>query len=236
MESRPVGADMVHADRQTDRWTDGQAWRRQEALFASMRARLERQRTKTGTVTWSVTVLLFCHVNAVMTGNSNCQYSASTCWETSGVSIFRLPHCCWLQVSMHPEGPATDRPTDQLDTGFLASCVLHTNAVTVPEIPSCYRMTSVQPSQFKCIKMSLSEVHKLLLQISNQFRSPLCSSFRPLHFHSSVRRTSGRSREPADQVLLVFAVTSAMLFPFFCSLAASDVPPFSSCVKVNAEV
>jgi len=127
----------------------------------------------------------------------------------------------------------TDRPTPHPSSHFL--CLTH-KCRDGARFPSCYRMISVQPWQFKFIKMSLSEVHKLLLQISNQFRSPLCSSFRPLHFHSTVRRTSGRSREPADQVLLVFAVTSALLFPFFCSLAASDVPPFSSCVKVNAEV
>jgi hypothetical protein len=94
------------------------------------------------------------------------------CWETAGVSIFRLSHC-WLQVNMHPEGPATDRPAGHLHTGFLASSVLQTNAVTLPKIPSCCCMTSVQPSQFKFIKMSLFKVHKLLLQIRNQLRSPL---------------------------------------------------------------
>jgi len=34
-------------------------------------------------------------------------------------------------------------------------------------------MIFVQPLHFKFVKMSLSEVHKLLLQIRNQFRSPL---------------------------------------------------------------
>jgi hypothetical protein len=94
------------------------------------------------------------------------------CWETSGVSVFRLPHC-WLQVNMHPERTATDRPTDRLVTSFLASSVLQTNAVTVPKIPSCCCMICLQPSQFKFIRMSLFRVHKLLLQIRNQFRSPL---------------------------------------------------------------
>jgi hypothetical protein len=78
--------------------------------------------------------------------------------------VFRLPHC-WLQVNMHPERTATDRSTDRLVTSFLASSVLQTNTVTVPKIPSCCCMISLQPSQFKFIRMSLFKVHKLLLQI-----------------------------------------------------------------------
>ena len=187
---------------------DRQTWRRQETLFASMRARLERQRVKTGTVKWSVTVLLFRHVNAVLTGNSNYQYSSvqHMCWETSGVSIFRLPHC-WLRVNMHPEGRYCDRPTARLVTGFLASSVLQTNAVTVPKIPSCCCMISVQPSQFKLIKMSLFKVHKFLLQIlrfsfnqKSEFRGPYCIPLLltiltyDFNFHAvPIRRTSRRN-------------------------------------------
>ena len=109
-----------------------------------------------------------------LTGNSNYQYSAvqHTCWKRQGFSLFRLPHC-WLQVNMHPEGPATDRPAGHLHTCFLASSVLQTNAVTVPKIPNCCCMLLMHPSRFQCIKMSLFKVHKLLLQIRNQFRSPL---------------------------------------------------------------
>ena len=98
----------------TDRWTDGQVWRRQEALFASMRVRLERQRTKTGTVTWSVTVLLFCHVNAVMTGNSNCQYSASTCvGKRQGFPSFVCRTAAgYKSVCIRKVPRPTDRPTN----------------------------------------------------------------------------------------------------------------------------
>jgi hypothetical protein len=53
--------------------------------------------------------------------------------------------------------------------------------VTVPKIRSCYWMISMQPSQFKFIKMSPSKVHILLLQISrfsinqkSEFCGPYC--------------------------------------------------------------
>jgi len=62
-----------------------------------------------------------CHVNAVMTGNSNCQYSASTCvGKRQGFPSFICRTAGCKSVCMRK----VLRPTDQLDTGFLASSVL----------------------------------------------------------------------------------------------------------------
>jgi len=119
-----------------------------------------------------------CHVNAVMTGNSNCQYSASTCvGKRQGFPSFICRTAGCKSVCMRKVLRPTDRPARHRFSRFL--CL--TNAVTVPKIPSCYWMISVQPSQFKFIKMSLSKVHKLLLQISrfsinqkSEFSGPYC--------------------------------------------------------------
>jgi len=96
-----------------------------------------------------------------MTGNSNCQHSASTCvGKRQGFVSFVCPTAGYKSVCIGKVLRLTDRPTR------LASSALQTHAVTVPKIPSCYCMIFLQPSQFKFVKVSLSEVHKLLLQIS----------------------------------------------------------------------
>jgi len=100
-----------------------------------MLARLERQRAKSGTVKLSVTLLLFCHVNAVMTGNF---VSTAPAHVLGNVRGFHLSFAVLLAASHCASGRSCERPTDQLDTGFLAASVLQTNAVTVPNIPSCY--------------------------------------------------------------------------------------------------
>jgi hypothetical protein len=98
-----------------------------------------------------------------MTGNSDCQHSASTCvGKRQGFVSFVCRTAGYKSVCI---GKVL-RLTDQLDIGFLASFALQTHAVTVQKIPSCYCMIFEQPSQFKFVKMSLSKVHKLLLQIS----------------------------------------------------------------------
>ena len=113
-----VGADVVHADRQMDERTDmtkaGGTVRQYAGAFR-----------KTGTVKWSTTVLLFCHVNAVVTSNSNYQHSASTCvGKRQGFPSFVCRTAGYKSVCIRKVLRPTDRPTHQLGTGFLASSVL----------------------------------------------------------------------------------------------------------------
>jgi hypothetical protein len=52
------------------------------------------------------------------------------------LSFLQMPDC-WLEVSVHLEGPATGH----LDTGFSRfPCCLQANAEMVPNTPSCYYM------------------------------------------------------------------------------------------------
>jgi len=64
-----------------------------------------------------------------------------------------------LIVSKHPAGPATDRPTGHLNTGwfswFSARCV-QANVEMVAKIPSS--MLLVQPSMFNFTKINLLAV------------------------------------------------------------------------------
>ena len=99
-----------------------------------------------------------------MTGNSN--YHTAPAHVLGNVSGFHLPFAALLTTSHYAPRRSCDRPTGHLYTGFLASSVLQTNALTVPKNPSCYCMISMQPSQFKCIKISLFKVNNLLLQIT----------------------------------------------------------------------
>ena len=128
----------------------------------------------------------------------------------------------------------TDRPAGHLHTCFLASSVLQTNAVTVPKIPNCCCMLLMHPSRFQCIKMSLFKVHKLLLQIRNQFRSPLLiiptSSFS--FYYQKDERPKPGTKWPCDAG---FRCHLCPAFSFLL-LVRCISRPSSSCVKVNTEV
>jgi hypothetical protein len=65
-----------------------------------------------------------CNVIGIMNCYISNKETAQTLRNRYGISIFSLPDCCRLQVRTHPEGPATDRPTDRpaghLDTGWFS--------------------------------------------------------------------------------------------------------------------
>jgi len=75
-----------------------------------MLARLERQRAKSGTVKLSVTLLLFCHVNAVMTGNF---VSTAPAHVLGNVRGFHLSFAVLLAASHYASGRSCERPTDR---------------------------------------------------------------------------------------------------------------------------
>ena len=209
---------------------------RQEALFASMRARLERQRAKTGTVKWSVTVLLFCHVNAVVTGNCNCQYSASTCvGKRQGFPSFvcRTDGC--KSVCIRKVLRTTDRPTD---------------SAPVFSPPLSYRQMQWRCQRFDVFtEWYLCSLRNLnLSRWASQKYTNYCSKSEINSAGLSVRHSDlfifillseGRADEAGNQLTKWWWFSLSPLPCFVLSsapFAASDVPPFCSCVKVNAEV
>jgi hypothetical protein len=58
---------------------------------------------------------------------------------------------CWLEVSMHPEGPATGH----LDTGFLGFPLSLSKCWDGSQVPSCYCGLLMQPSRLKLIEIKL---------------------------------------------------------------------------------
>jgi len=126
---------------------------------------------------------------------STAQYS--TCvGKRQGFQSFVCRTAGYESICIRKVGTATDRPPD--------SSPVFSLPLSYRQMPWRCQRFQVAAVWFLCSLRNLNWSRWASLKYTNfcsksEINSAaLCSSFRPLHFHSAIRRASGRNREPAD--------------------------------------
>jgi hypothetical protein len=130
------------------------------------------------------------------------------------VSVSHIYFCspdCWLEVSMHPEGPATGH----LDTGFLGFPLSLSKCWDGTQVPSCYCVLLMQPSRLKFIKIKLpcwqshyNYIFKIILNLKSKFRGPISQATASKHSNAFTfmlllsEGRAGEAWEPSYKIIL----------------------------------